>query len=200
MSVQSQQLGGRLPLVDPKTMERAQKDLYDRINTIMVPWAEAASFQSKTTNGRLIGPFNAMLFSPEISNAFLALQVAEQKHTSLSERVRQVVILSVGAVWKAPYELYAHSAVGKKAGLSNDAVRALARGQPSDELTNDERLAQQFTQQLTADRRVEDALYQAASAAFGEKGAVDMIVLVGCYQVVCSVLNAFEVPAPDLVG
>jgi 4-carboxymuconolactone decarboxylase len=142
MSVQSQQLGGRLPLVDPKTMERAQKDLYDRINTIMVPWAEAASFQSKTTNGRLIGPFNAMLFSPEISNAFLALQVAEQKHTSLSERVRQVVILSVGAVWKAPYELYAHSAVGKKAGLSNDAVRALARGQPSDELTNDERLAQ----------------------------------------------------------
>jgi 4-carboxymuconolactone decarboxylase len=102
MSVQSQQLGGRLPLVDPKTMERAQKDLYDRINTIMVPWAEAASFQSKTTNGRLIGPFNAMLFSPEISNAFLALQVAEQKHTSLSERVRQVVILSVGAVWKAP--------------------------------------------------------------------------------------------------
>jgi 4-carboxymuconolactone decarboxylase len=200
MSVQSQQLGGRLPLVDPKTMEGAQKDLYDRINTIMVPWAEAASFQSKTTNGRLIGPFNAMLFSPEISNAFLALQVAEQKHTSLSERVRQVVILSVGAVWKAPYELYAHSAVGKKAGLSNDAVRALARGQPSDELTNDERLAQQFTQQLTADRRVEDALYQAASAAFGEKGAVDMIVLVGCYQVVCSVLNAFEVPAPDLVG
>jgi 4-carboxymuconolactone decarboxylase len=102
MSVQSQQLGGRLPLVDPKTMEGAQKDLYDRINTIMVPWAEAASFQSKTTNGRLIGPFNAMLFSPEISNAFLALQVAEQKHTSLSERVRQVVILSVGAVWKAP--------------------------------------------------------------------------------------------------
>jgi 4-carboxymuconolactone decarboxylase len=200
MSVQSQQLGGRLPLVDPKTMEGAQKDLYDRINTIMVPWAEAASFQSKTTTGRLIGPFNAMLFSPEICNAFLALQVAEQKHTSLSERVRQVVILSVGAVWKAPYELYAHSAVGKKAGLSNDAVRALARGQPSDELTNDERLAQQFTQQLTADRRVEDALYQAASAAFGEKGAVDMIVLVGCYQVVCSVLNAFEVPAPDLVG
>jgi 4-carboxymuconolactone decarboxylase len=188
------------PLVDPATVEGAQKDLYDKTNANMLPWAEAAPFQSKTTDGRLLGPFNAMLFSPEIGGAFLALQVAEEKHTALSERVRQVVILSVGSVGKAPYELYAHSAVERKAGLSHPAVRALAGGQPSDELTGEERLAQRFTRQLTAERRVEDALYQAASAAFGDKGVVDMIVLAGCYQVVCSVLNAFEVPAPDPVG
>jgi len=41
---------------------------------------------------------------------------AEQKHTSLSRRVCEVVILSVGAVWKYDYEIYAHSAVGRKVG------------------------------------------------------------------------------------
>ena len=197
ISVQSQPLGGRLSLVDPATLEGGHKDLYDRINEIMVPWAEAASFQSKTTDGRLIGPFNPVLFSPEIGSAFLALQVVEEKHTALSERVRQVVILSVGSVWKAPYQLYAHSAAARKAGLSDRAVRALAAGQSSAELSDEERVAQQFSRQLTAGRRVEDKVYRAAAGCFDEKGLVDMVMLAGCYHIVCSVLNAFAVPAPQ---
>src|SRR6202008_1934409 len=52
----------------------------------------------------------------EIATRFLKLQVAEERHTSLDERIRQVVILTVGAVWRAPYELYAHSAVAHHSG------------------------------------------------------------------------------------
>jgi hypothetical protein len=37
----------------------------------------------------------------------------------------------VGAVWRAPYELYAHSAVARSAGLPDLVVRALAAGEPS---------------------------------------------------------------------
>ena len=166
-------------------------------STRPVPWAEASGFQSKTADGRLIGPFNVMLFSPEMGAAFLKLQEVEQKHTSLSSRLRQIVILSTGAIWKAPYELYAHSAVARKAGLSEAAVRALAHGEPSDELTGDERLAQRFTRRLFCERRVDDALYQAAAAAFGAKGMLDMIMLAGCYEIVCSALNAFDIPAPE---
>jgi MFS superfamily sulfate permease-like transporter len=33
-------------------------------------------------------------------------------------------------------------------------------------------------------------------AAFGREGLVPMTFLAGCYQVVCSLLNAFEIPAP----
>lgn len=197
MPVQSRPSGGRLPLVDPAMLEGAQKDLYDAINATMVPWADAAPFRSKTTDGRLIGPFNAVLFSPEIGKVFLALQAAEQKHTALSERVRQVIILTVGSVWKAPYELYAHAAVARKAGLSDETVRALAAGRSSAELSDEERAAQQFTRQLTAERRVDDKVYQAAAGYLDEKGLVDMVMLAGCYHVVCSMLNAFAVPAPQ---
>jgi 4-carboxymuconolactone decarboxylase len=41
-------------------------------------------------------------------------------------------MLTVGAVWQAAYELYAHSAVARQAGLSGDAIRALAGGLPAD--------------------------------------------------------------------
>ena len=62
-------LGGRIKLLRPSDLTAAQKQAYDLVNTTMVPWAEAAGFQSKTDDGRLIGPFNSILHSPAISSA-----------------------------------------------------------------------------------------------------------------------------------
>ena len=148
-------------------------------------------------DGRLIGPFNPVLFSPEIANAFLALQLVEEKHTALSERVRQVVILSIGSVWKASYELYAHAAAARMAGLSDDTIGALAAGEPATDLNEQEQIAQQFSLRLARERSISDKFYRSALRLFGEKGLVDMVMLAGCYLVVCSLLNAFAIPAPE---
>ena len=101
MSVQTEMLGGRLPLLDPQALSAPQKKTYDRLNTTWVAWADSVPFQSKTEDGRFIGPFNPILFSPTISSSFLELQEVEQENTSLGQRVRQVVILAVGVVWKS---------------------------------------------------------------------------------------------------
>lgn len=194
--MQPRSLGGRLPLLDPTELSETQRKVYGLANSTMVPWAEAAHFQSNTTDGKLIGPFNPVLFAPEMALCFADLQAAEARYTPLSERVRQVVILAVGAVWKADYELYAHSAVARKAGLSDAAIRSLARGRNPEDLSDDERVAQRFVRQLTAEHHVEEPLYRAAEAAFGREGIVAMMFLAGCCQVVCSLLNAFEIPAP----
>jgi 4-carboxymuconolactone decarboxylase len=196
MTVQSQNLGGRLPLLDPAKLSEKQRKVYDRTIAMFVPWADAAHFQSRTADGKLIGPFNPILFAPEMASCFADLQAAEARYTPLSERVRQVVILSVGAVWKADYELYAHSAVARKAGLSEAAIRSLASGGYPEDLSDEERVAQRFVRQLIAEHHVEVPLYRAAEAAFGREGIVAMTFLAGCYQVVCSLLNAFEIPAP----
>ena len=197
MSVQTETLGGRLPLLDPQALSVTQKEVYDRINKTMVPWADGAHFQSKTEGGRLIGPFNPVLFSPSITPSFLDLQAAEEKHTSLSERVRQVVILAVGGVWESDYELYAHSALARKAGISEEAIRTLATGGLPDDLSDQEKIAQRFTRQLSAEHCVDAALYSAAEHAFGKQGLVDIAFLIGIYHTVCALLNGFEIPAPD---
>jgi len=46
--MQSDNLGGRLPLLDPAKLSETQREVYDIANSTMVPWAEAAQFQSKT--------------------------------------------------------------------------------------------------------------------------------------------------------
>ena len=99
----------------------------------------------------MIGPFNATLYSPEICGSFLALQKMEEEQTTLSKRTRQVVILTVGSVWKAPYELYAHSAVAAKVGLTTEQIDSLVSGQIPYGLSEDELAAQGFTYQLVSE-------------------------------------------------
>jgi 4-carboxymuconolactone decarboxylase len=108
--------------------------------------AEGGNLQSSTSDGRLIGPFNPLLYSPEMSSAFLDFQLAEAKSTSLDARVRQVVILAVGAVWKAPCEIYAHAAVARKLGFSEEDISKLS-GQSPESLSGAERIAQQYASQ-----------------------------------------------------
>ena len=190
------QLGGRLPLLDPARLTDSQKTVYDRLRATMIRWADQSGFQGMTDDGRVIGPFNPVMFSPGIASAFLDLQDAEQANTSLSERVRQVVILAVGAVWRADYELYAHAAVAHKAGLPDDVTRGLAAGVLPQGLSAQEKVAGRFARQLAAERRIDAELYCTAEAAFGTQGLSDITFLVGIYQLVCGLLTAFEIPAP----
>ena len=191
-------LGGRLALLDPQELTPDQKSTYDFIKAKMVPWANASGFQSETDDGRLIGPFNSVLYSPAITSAFLALQEAEQKNTTLDSRLRQVVILTVGAVWACDYERYAHSMVARKAGLSEASIAGLTKGdRPAAKLSAKEQLAQRFTYEITANKQVDDNLYAEACSAFGLQGVVDMLYLAGCYDTIASILNTFKVPAPD---
>ena len=185
-------LGGRLPLLDKGGLNAAQKELWNSMGAD----AGRLGYNSKTADGRFIGPFNPMLRSPQIALTFQHLQADEAKFTSLSARVRQVVVLSVGSLWKAPYELYAHSAAAHHVGFSDTCVAALAAGQPNAELTAEETLAQRLSLALAGGHAVDDRLYADALKLLEEKGLVDFAVLVGCYQLVCGVLNLFAVPAP----
>ncbi len=118
-------------------------------------------------------------------------------HTSLSARVREVVILAVGAVWQADYELYAHLAVARKAGLSEDAARAVATGGLPGDLSYDEQIALRLTKELSTSHRVDESLYRAAESTFGAKGLIDIAFLIGIYHSVCATLTMFAIPAPQ---
>ena len=190
-------LGGRTALLGLNALTAQQRAVYDTINTDMVPWAEKADFQAKLPDGRLIGPFNTILLSPEMAQAFLNLQAVEGKSSSLSQRVRQVVILTVGAVWRCDYERYAHAAVAREAGLSPAAIEALVEGETSADLSDEEDVARRFTMAITAEHKVDDTLFEEASCAFQDRGIVDLIILAGCYDLISSLLNAFQVPKPQ---
>lgn len=197
MSHQASSLGGRLPLLNPTDLDSDQRKTYNLLTEKMVSWANESGFKATTDEGQLIGPFNPMLFSPRVTEAEIAFLGAEKQYTALGATVREVVILTVGALWGTAYELYAHTAVAKKAGLDPKTIEALKKGETPATLSIDESVAHEFTYALVKNHRVDRELYLRAVETFGEKGVVDLIYLAGNYMTVSGLLNAFEVPAPS---
>lgn len=189
-------LGGRLPLVDPASLSPEQRAVFDRIMSRIVPWADEAGFRV-TERGRLIGPFNAALLNPTVAEHLLDLHAAERALTSLTSRIREVVILGVSAAWEAEYELYAHTALARAAGLSSYACALIAAGGEPAELTDDEMIALRLTRDLSGSYRVDEKLYRRAEDAFGPRGLIDIVILIGLYHSVCAALTLFAVPPPQ---
>jgi len=192
-------LGGRLPLAHYNSLTVHQQRLFDEMTSTVVPWAGASAFLAQDGEGRFMGPFNPALLHPELARSFLELQYAEVNHSVLTARTREVIIFTVRSVWQADYELYAHSAVASHAGLPEDVVISLVAGETPDGLQPEELIAHRVARQLTAERRIEDSLYWIAEQGFGRQGVLDIVILVGIYQTVCGLLNAFEIPAPSPV-
>jgi 4-carboxymuconolactone decarboxylase len=193
MTFETDALGGRLPLVDPADFTVAQQHLFDAVTATH----HDAGFRITATDGRPIGPFNAFLLRPEVAVKLWEFSSTAQSQTSLSDREREVVILAVGAVWDARFELYAHSALAHQAGLSTESITALVNGQLPDDLSAHEKIAGRVAQQLSAgNHRVDDELYREAQNAFGAKGLFEIAALIGVYHSVCAILNLFEVPSP----
>lgn len=173
MSATRHGLGGRLALFDPDTLTATQRELFDQVLATWLPWAQRSGFAAATDDGRLIGPFNPSLLNPNIATAFFKLQTAEQQYT------RQVMILTVGAVWWAPYELYAHCAVARRAGLDESVVAELAAGGLPESLTDGEKTAHRLARALSTTHRVDDRLYRQAEQTLSAAGVFEVVMLTG---------------------
>jgi alkylhydroperoxidase/carboxymuconolactone decarboxylase family protein YurZ len=188
-------LGGRLPLLDLDTATPAQQALATTMKALAVQLQQQTGIQTLSADGQLIGPFNVYLQNPAIGTALFNLANAVTS-SSLSPKTREIVTLAVGGQWGSGYELYAHEIIAGLNGVPADAIESLASGQAPVGLTGNDLIAAQFVQQLVSTYRVDDELYHAAEAAFGQVGLADMVNLAGTYLGASVMLNAFEIPVP----
>jgi 4-carboxymuconolactone decarboxylase len=108
---------------------------------------------------------------------FLDFEDSERRATSLDDKVRQVVILSVGSVWGAVYELYTRAVLAREAGFSVKTLQALENGEVSKDLTEKKQLAQRYTPGLTSQHSVDATTYEQAGRTFGTQGLIDIAAL-----------------------
>ncbi len=189
-------LGGRLPIIDLNTASPAQAQLAALMKKLGLPIQALTGIQLEDIDGRLIGPLNVWLYNTVTGKALFDVGNTFSSST-LSARVKEIVILSVGGQWGSAYELYAHIIAAQLAGVPAEAINSLATGQAPVGLSGNELIAAQFVQELVSTHWVSDSLYQAAETAFGKTGLVDLVNLAGTYLGVSATLNAFNIKGPN---
>ncbi len=146
--------------------------------------------------GRMSGPFNAWLRSPELADRLQKVGEYVRFNTSLPKRLNELAILMTAQAWGAQYEWYAHAPLAAKAGLDPAIITAIGAGRKPDNMKDDEAIVWEFTTQLRRDHSVDDATYGRALEKFGEAGIVDLIAVNGYYDVVSMTLNVAQVKPP----
>lgn len=184
----------RLAKLDPQRLEPDQRTLYDSIAG--GPRAQGPQvFSLVDADGRLEGPFNAMLLSPQIGGALQALGTAVRYGTALKDRAREVAILLVGHHQDSAFEVYAHEAVGRAAGLTVDELADLRAGRLHN-LPPAEQAIAEVVVALLARGDLDDAEYTAAITAVGEATLFELTTLVGYYTTLALQLRVFGVGLP----
>lgn len=146
--------------------------------------------------GGVRGPFNALLRSPELADRAQKLGEWVRFKSSLPERLKEFAILVTARYWSAQYEWHAHHAHALKAGLDPRLAAELALGQRPAGMADDEAAIHDFCKELHEKKAVDDATYAGVVKHFGERGAVDLIGVIGYYTLVSMVLNVDRVPIP----
>jgi 4-carboxymuconolactone decarboxylase len=148
-----------------------------------------------TGAGGLAGPFNAMLYAPDVGHALQELGAAIRFRTQLTPRVREMAILVVAQAWDSAYERSSHEPIGRDAGLTDPEIEALRAGADPGFTDERERVAYQVVRSLTGPADLDDQQYDLAVAVLGERALVELSALVGYYATLALQLRIFRVGA-----
>ena len=145
----------------------------------------------------LSGPFNAWLRSPQLADRLQRVGDYVRFHSSVPARLNEFAILITARQWTAQYEWFAHYPLALKAGLDPKILDDLAAGRRPDNMRDDEAALYDLATALYRDKKVSDAVYKAAADKFGERGMMDIIGIIGYYDLVSMTLITMQAGAPN---
>ena len=142
------------------------------------------------------GPFNVLLRSPEMGDYAQQLREYARFRPAVPAKLRELAIIVTARHWTAQYEWYAHRRAAAQEGLKEDIITAIANRKRPVGMQPDEEVVYNFANELLETKQVSDAAFKAVVDRFGEKGAVDIIGVMGYYQMVSMLLNVDRYPLP----
>ena len=134
------------------------------------------------------GPFNAYARSPGLGVLLLHVSDFVRFNSSLPPRLSEFAIMIAAQKWTQLYEWRAHYPLAIKGGLDRQILVDLGAGNRPQAMKDDETALYDFCTEMYRDRNVSDATFKSAVAKFGERGIMDVIGIIGYYDMVSMAL------------
>ncbi|MGI9616926.1 MAG: carboxymuconolactone decarboxylase family protein [Acidimicrobiales bacterium] len=182
----------RLPFITGDDLTPDQQEVWDNVTN----GRRGDASGLVNDEGGLIGPFNAPLHAPGTGKRVVGLGEALRFETEIDNRLLELAVCTVGAHWRSDFEWFAHSRLAIRAGVTEEAVAAIERGEDPPLERDDERAVYALTRGLMTDGRVPDDVYQAAQGHVGDRGMVELVQLIGYYCLISLTLNTFQIALP----
>jgi alkylhydroperoxidase family enzyme len=112
--------------------------------------------------------------------------------STLSARIRELLIIRIGVLCRSEYEWAAHAPAGRRAGLTDADIQRIVEGPGSGGDPVDGALLR-AVDELHRDAVVSDATWRDLTAVFDSRQMLDILITTGGYRMVSMALNTFGV-------
>jgi nitroreductase/alkylhydroperoxidase family enzyme len=186
----------RLEPLRPDQLDAEQRRLYDAV--LASPRGQGGARRMvRRDDGSLAGPFDAWLRTPALGAHLERVGMALRTDTVLPAAAREIAVLVVAKAWSADFEWWVHGLVARGEGVPEDAIDAIGHGRRPILEDAASQAAHDVACELVARRRIDDATFERSREALGERALVEVVTLVGFYQLVSGLLESFQPAGPS---
>jgi 4-carboxymuconolactone decarboxylase len=122
-----------------------------------------------------------MLRHPNLYRRQMDLNI-ELVRGAIPPRERELVVLRVAWLCRAPYEWGEHVEMAKLSGVSTDEIERVTQGSSAEGWSDRDRAVLRAVEELLGDQSVADATWSALAAHWSETQLMELPVLVGVYH------------------
>jgi alkylhydroperoxidase family enzyme len=145
----------------------------------------------------VVNLYRVVGWSPALGQEFIRMGNRILFRGKLAPRLRELAILWVGHLAQAPYEFSKHAVIGRKTGISDAQLAALADWRESEAFNAQERAVLAYTDEVSRLYRAQDATFAALQGFLDSEQIVELTIAIGFYEMVCRVLEALQIELED---
>jgi alkylhydroperoxidase family enzyme len=150
-----------------------------------------ANYQDQAGGARGANGLGLVLRHTALAKAFLTFNNHIATASTLSKRIRELLILRISWLRRSEYEFVQHVVLGRRAGLSDEEIERLQRGPDAPGWDPQDADLLRAVDELHADARIHDATWSRLSARFNTEELMDLVFAVGCYEVLAMLFKTF---------
>ena len=144
-------------------------------------------------DGTPLNIFATLAHHPAVLKRFLNYAGYFLNKGLLPPREREIVILRVGWNCRAVYEFGQHTVIGKRVGITDEEIAALASDSSGYTWSNDDAALIAMSDELCHDNCVSDETWQALTTRWNEAELTELVMVAGTYRLVSGYLNTMGV-------
>lgn len=161
-------------------------ELNEELNEIMAGGIPSPS-------GASLNIFGTMAHHPKLLKRFMSYGGFFLNRGLVPPREREIVILRVGWNTRSVYEFGQHTLIGRRCGLSDDEIAALARNDEIHRWNERDRGLIDMADEICTDDCVGDATWSRLRTQWTDAELCELVLLVGMYRMVAGFLNTMGV-------
>lgn len=174
--------GSRLPPVERADLDREGQKEFDGL---------AARTGGASLAG-LRGPGGLNLHSPKAAAYLNGLSHYLRHESGMNPRVRETAILITAREMDQQFEWAMHEPNALTAGVPQETIDAIKFGLPTTGLAETDAVIVELGRQVFGRHKVTSELFARARKIFGDRGLVELVMLMGNYSAVAALLTTFD--------